>query len=357
MASLCSIAACGGGDGGRSGGNVPLEQVPARLAEAACSILRNCLSPPVADFFLQGRDCEAFLGRQFSNQDYSRLDEAIAAGTVVYDGTKVEGCLDALEALGCNIEGDLLPAACEEAFRGTVPVGMPCSMDFECVGDAVCVMRDSCPGTCTARVAAGGDCSSGLPCAVGLVCQDDGRCGAPAGPGEPCGGMSGRECRFGLACAGQEGDMPGRCEALSARLTATEGMSCNFDEGPLCRAGLSCALMGFGGMAPTMQCVRPVAAGGACYVAVPEMCPEGQYCNVNLMGGSFMGTCMPLPGDGQPCGMGVTGERCADGFACDEGDVCRRLQDNGGACTEDSLCYSDRCVSGRCEGPEFCTGR
>src|SRR5207247_10535588 len=98
-----------------------------------------------------------------------------------------------------------------------------------------------------------------------------------------------------------------------------------------------------------------------CKVAVPGMCPAGQYCQqtVALM---TDGTCTALPGVGSPCRAppfpGVLVDPCLGDAACitdGSASTCRELQVNGAACSVDAECWSGRCTSGTCAEPEVCS--
>jgi hypothetical protein len=361
--SVALVAGCGdddGGGGGGGGGNVAVEDVPGLLAASICDVFTTCIGDTLAAVFFGG-DCAGRFERQFRNQEFGSFEEAIAAGTLVYDGTKVDDCLAAIEALGCDFGSDRIPAVCEEAFAGTVPPGMPCSLDAECMGDGFCSISSMCPGVCATLVAAGGECEDSDQCGRGLVCQGDGTCGTPAGAGEQCGGMTDIECEGGLDCMGEGADTPGTCGSIGSLFTATMGMPCNPDGGPLCVEGLSCAVTGITGMMPVLECVGTVGSGAACQTSIPDMCPDNEYCNADIEMGTFMGTCTPLPGPGMPCAAAIFGAQCASGSGCDESGstpTCRTIQDNGGACADDAICYSEHCDTGTgtCAGPEFCTG-
>ncbi|HEY8945384.1 MAG TPA: hypothetical protein VIM73_14035, partial [Polyangiaceae bacterium] len=67
------------------------------------------------------------------------------------------------------------------------------------------------------------------------------------------------------------------------------------------------------------------------------------------------GTCVPLPGAGEPCVAGRDRvARCTSGLACVD-DECASPRENGQPCTSPAQCFSERCVDGLCTGVEFCT--
>jgi hypothetical protein len=84
-------------------------------------------------------------------------------------------------------------------------------------------------------------------------------------------------------------------------------------------------------------------ATGSCVIAFPDVCPAGQYCDVPDQ--AFEGTCVALPGDGQPCAD--TSVECAANTRCENG-TCRSLKDNGASCQTDDSCYGGACVGAQC---------
>jgi hypothetical protein len=85
---------------------------------------------------------------------------------------------------------------------------------------------------------------------------------------------------------------------------------------------------------------------GTCSLAVPDVCPEGQYCKL-LPDTIAGGTCTVLPADGQPCAEAIAGPECAPITRCENG-TCRSLKASGASCQSDDSCYSDECVAGSC---------
>ncbi|MCS6798408.1 MAG: hypothetical protein NZ898_07750 [Myxococcota bacterium] len=351
-------------DGGAC--NVPIEEFPRRLAAVACQYFERCLGAPVVEVFVGPQCTEHFLGL-IRNDTFGLIDEAVAAGRIRYDASRACACLDAFSRFSCDSEfGDAPPPECVAALEGTVAVGGACSIHEECQAGAFCRLTDSCPGTCTMRAAENQPCGDDMLCAFGLSCQGsvtggESRCRMAARAGEPCGDSDGRECGGFLECQRTSPEGSGTCQPATT-FTATEGMPCDIEDGVLCAEGLSCAFMRSTTGAPELRCVRrEVGSDGSCVVSVPDVCGSDRYCNVSGM--SFSGTCAPLPTAGQPC---TPFGRCAPGHACVFGEgggggpgsgTCRRLQDNGGACTASRECYSSRCEDGRCEGPVYCTGR
>lgn len=156
---LAMLSACGddkngnggpGGNGGAAGSfgsAVPLEDLPGELAAVFCGGIQECLGDLGAIF--PQPDCEPTVENEYRNEQFAALEEAIAAGTVVYDGTEAPSCLAAFRALGCDLFSSRVPPACERTLAGTIPLGDPCSLNDECEGNAFCDRSgDSCPGVC-----------------------------------------------------------------------------------------------------------------------------------------------------------------------------------------------------------------
>ncbi|HEV8246893.1 MAG TPA: hypothetical protein VGP93_14040, partial [Polyangiaceae bacterium] len=160
--------------------------------------------------------------------------------------------------------------------------------------------------------------------------------------GEACGGDVLPGCLTGLLCFGDDKSkmQTGKCFPAKDLFVGSEGQPCTFfgDTPLLCKTDNSCPLISF-----TPMCLARVASGGACQLAIPDMCPEGEYCN--------SGTCAPLPGAGEPCAGGVVLKPpCSAYMRCVSG-TCRLLGDNGNTCAVAGECYSGVCDAGRCAAP------
>jgi hypothetical protein len=103
--------------------------------------------------------------------------------------------------------------------------------------------------------------------------------------------------------------------------------------------------------AVTYVCATEAQSGGACKVGFPDPCPDGEFCDANLAGGSAEGTCHKLSTEGQAC---AGSSKCAPGLVCDGTETCRVLQSIGGACVDDVVCYSGACADGKCTAPPAC---
>lgn len=356
---LASISTLGllGCDGGGGGGGLAIEDVPANSSQIICDTVFTCLGSFGSLFGTQPA-CEATFEQGITNGDYQLWQAAIAAGTASYDPEAAQRCSDATSATGCGLLLAGTPDACADVWIGTRALGETCSIDQECAGEAYCAGAD-CPttsGICTMQSPGGGSCDGNRECQAGLACED-GTCVVPTGnSGGSCADQG--DCPLDEQCVGAAMGASGICRNRASLQTAGLGETCELqgDMVILCEDGASCAVTGFMlPMSATLECRAPVAAGAACFAAVPEMCPENQYCQgANPFMLMFEGTCAPLPGVGDDCAMTLFGERCAAGLACVD-SRCVQPQANGGPCAADGECYSGRCRGGACVAPELCT--
>lgn len=356
----CTLGACGGN-------SITLDALPAQESAAVCALEQRCLGLGYA-VLIGDADCAASVAHGLENGPVASIRTAVAGGTLAYHEDLAPACLDAIRDADCaeitHLDG---LAACDAAVSGTVAPGGRCSIDVECTGDAYCrrpaatmPMGTTCPGTCTARVGAGQHCTQLADCTTGLYCDRSSTCTPPATLGEPCQGAAGKECAPGLECVGDTMTVSGTCRSSAAELSAAEGASCDVTNGIYCIAGLSCMILAVGAM-PPQQCARPVAAGAACKIALPEMCPAGQYC-LQAAATATDGTCTPLPAVGSPCRMqpipGLTLDECLGDAVCvtdgSGNSTCRARAANGTACGTDRECWSGRCMGGTCVAPEIC---
>ncbi len=344
-----AAVACGStSDGGSGGGGVPLEDIPARFADASCKAVRACFGGAY-DALLGGESCE---GSAMAAVDdlIGDLKRRIDDGKLTYDGKAVDACLAAIEARGCGFTDE--PEACEAVFEGAVAAGGDCGASEECVAEHYCKASGACPGKCAPLEGAGGRCTHDDDCRDGLACSEGGECQAPAASGDRCGGASDPECAPGLICVGadEEAQTSGNCRALDELLSGKEGDDCDPLSGPLCGAGLSCVFEGFDETTGTLlaTCAKKLAAGADCNIGFPDPCPSDEFCAAETM--MLSGTCEKRPGAGSPCASGPFSDApdtCAPNTRCDGGS-CRERQKIGGSCETDDVCLSEHCVGGKC---------
>lgn len=353
-------AACGGSDsggGGNAGGDgggaetgITLEELPAKYAATFCQVFTDCVGD-LYGIFRPGEECLKDFEPALE-EELAPLSDAVKAGRVKYDGTKVQACLDDVAARNCAALSDREPPSCQAALEGTVKQGADCTLDEECEGDSYCKLGDSCPGKCAPYEPAGGACISNDNCKSGLACDDNGHCVAPSQEGDAC-EQGEPKCSDGLICLGQDKDAkkPGSCYTIEAALAGKKGDDCSLD-GHLCGGGLSCEITA---VMPQIagSCVAKVASGEVCHAAFPDECPDDEYCALGL-NPLMPGKCTAKPGKGEKCASGLGGaEQCAPYTRCDNG-VCRDVAHAGEDCTTNDTCYSGHCVGGACVTGNSC---
>lgn len=351
--TAAAFVGCGGsGSSSNSPPSVPMSDVPAKLATELCKVANKCYGPLFGVMSVD--DCQTLYQNQYAQGDFAATQSEINAKRVSYDGTKVDACLQAIDALGCSSLSSRTPDSCRSVFPGTVATGGNCTITADCKSASdVCLFGSSCPGKCQPRVAAGAACHVDDDCQNGLICNAK-KCIQPASEGAACGLAGQPPCMGGLFCEGANAKTKtaGACKQVSQVFTAASGAKCDFLHGPLCVTGQSCEVS-VSGTTVTQKCVGPVAAGGTCHLARPEECPSGQYCKVAKLGAA--GTCTPLPTDGQPCAARVNGPPCAANNRCDTSTKkCVTLKNDGASCSAANVCYSQHCMSNKCE-PGVCS--
>jgi len=350
----------GGGDDGSAGGgnttgttSIPLEDLPGEAASALCAAYANCVGP-LFDAMFAGESCETRVETQLSGE-FGILADIVEAGGALYYAELAPACLRVWEERDCADLNQRSIAECEDAIQGTVEVDGECTTDWECVGFNICKFNGECPGTCTPRGSAGTACERDDECRDGLICFDvTGRCVEPIAEDGACGGGVEPECAPGLFCLGADDNAgtAGTCVTMDDGFSRAAGASCGVDTA-LCEPGLSCVVLEVVGEELTMECAEPVDSGDACRIGFPEQCPTGEYCAVAT--GTLEGTCEPLPGDGEPCAQRFEDRLCAPWTRCDEATGnCRTIQELGGTCSGDALCYSENCVDGGCAPSSAC---
>jgi hypothetical protein len=331
---------------------VPIEDLGGEYGDTFCGILTDCYGDVLREALVGGTEaeCAARLTTSYEEGVLHLYEQAIADGTMSYDGTQVRPCIDALQALGCGVLDSRSPPECDEVLIGEVELGGPCSINEQCSGAAYCMNAMACPGTCQPRGGVGTTCSSDEACESPMKCRS-GSCVVPAGEGAPCGGTSGNDCAGGLICAGAMMGMTGTCRTPETVQSGALHGACNVLMTQLCQPGLSCVVASFTSMTCEMG---DIAIGTACHVAIPDACASGAYCaDTNAMMGDLDGTCTALPGVGMPCAMVPFGQQCATDLHC-EGDTCRETHAEGGSCTAPSECFSGMCTGGTCAAPMLC---
>jgi hypothetical protein len=367
--SSSGLTGTGGGTGGVAGGDggsgrdagpgtgggasaVKLADLPAKVAEAACTVTETCLGPVTQP----GVDCVETTRQKIAEGEFSLFQSAIDAKRISYDGTKVTACTDALKKAGCDLLTQRIASLCADVIQGTVDGGGTCSLNAECRKGLFCerakagpggAIEASCPGKCTELLASGQPCATSDECKDGLVCSHS-KCAEPVKEGAACSKDTGPDCLPNLACVGT----PGTCKAFDAVLSGAEGAACDLG-GTLCKSGLVCAIVGVDAAGKLKTLCEKPASGQKCHVGFPESCPTGQFCE--LPAGTVDGLCKILPGDGEACAKQIPSDAkspatlCRAGTVCDApGGTCKTVGKDGAACASAAECLSGICAAGAC---------
>ncbi|HEY5947447.1 MAG TPA: hypothetical protein VIV40_18215 [Kofleriaceae bacterium] len=334
--AVAVIAAGCGDDGGDPDHYVAIDQVAAAYHDASCQYLVRC-----GQFPDQATCIAAHLTTSFVVDP--NLLAAVRAGHVIYNGTYVKDCFDALAQRSCDKTSEsarVVPGACRLYWSGTLTAGQSCFIDEECVsqqcsgglGELGCQVGN-CVGDTppdTQPAALGRPCNSTYGCLSNAYCDSALlECVLLKDVGEPCTQSS--ECDYGLGCEGSVG-------ARTCRALPTVGQPCpDF----VCRDdGLYCS-------GATGTCMRVGFASTAC--ASGAECSTYYPCDFNT------GTCKQGAASGESCS---STNRCfLEGTFCDSSTfVCAPLRANGSPCTGDLECESGACDfnAGVCAPPMTC---
>lgn len=334
------------------GANVRLADLPVQLASGVCEALQRCWPIYAEIFAASGQSCTASLSVTMQD-DLPNLEEAVASGRLAYDGTQVDECLAQMRGASCEQLSDLEQGSCEVMLHGTTALGAACMLEDECAGNAYCDLAAACPGVCTARQPAGGECVSEIECDNGLDCVG-GHCVAPVGPGAAC-GENAPGCTTGYTCAGTGFPITqsGTCRPLGELYTLGVGQPCELLGDAMCQPSLVCAFETFDlqNGPVTGTCAQRVSSGAACRVSFSNQCPVDEYCATAE--DALDGTCTPLPGAGSSCADTLVGQLCESGLRCEAG-VCSPPAQLGETCITDGVCLSRRCGDGVCVSESSC---
>ena len=306
---------------------VAVNEIDQAYKDAQCAHLAMCGVFPTRDACLA-----ANLNTSGGFSVAPNVEASIYAGHIIYNGSNVKACIDALAARSCDRTDQSArstPMECSGFFRGTLAAGEGCYVDEECLsqrcsGDSggTCSMGncvgDTPPQTGPAQI--GQNCSSFSGCVTGSYCDElTNVCTALKGSGAMC--MFDSECAYGLGCKGSSGSRT--CAALPTigQACATDGI-CR-DEGTYCDFTADmCKQLGL----PNAQCTST------------SQCSPYYPCNQT----TNPGMCKQGPGIGQMCGS----SNCFDaGSYCDfNTSMCVAVKADGQPCDS-----SQQCACGTCD--------
>ena len=271
----------------------------------------------------------------------------VADGTLVYDATKAQACVDAIAAANSCTPGAASAAlpdtsVCAQALQGRIAQGQPCRWGgpvdnlaiftslSECASGLFCAYSDNvCTGTCRPKAAHGQEC-----------------------PGIACGGNATGNCQT-TPCA-DPGDFcqpgSGTCEAIPSL-----GQACGSGYNPYgpCTPGLYCAYPPSSAIRPPGVCQAQVDSG-MCNPGQPLACGFGTVCTQD--GGVGFGQCEPFvyAKPGEACGSSLSPQReCACGaeYGCGAHDTCVAFAEPGSPYLVDGGLESSewQCHDGYCD--------
>jgi hypothetical protein len=213
IASLLALPLAACGDVAPVPGIAP-DLAPKALAQAICpAAYRCCMTDQLMSNDQAGTDeasCEAKTEAAFEAQ-VAGIEASQKKGRVLYDGLKVQACVDFLKSAPCadlQTTGHFtgLPA-CASFIQPRVVEGGPCSQSFECVASfcdrtGVAAADD---GVCRAFARLREPCGDGIECDPTLRCDAGTMQCAPA----PVGGAQDPNatlCFYSSACSASGGE-------------------------------------------------------------------------------------------------------------------------------------------------------
>ena len=303
MLVLVAMAACESEDetAPATAGPIPIGDLRGEAVGAQCDFLARCGWQPDA---LTCRRVD------FASNELLQLIVDVTRGQLPYNEIAARAWVEGVRAQPCSRHNASkereLAQAWEAVFAGPVPMGSGCWVDGECEGTGVCdrsACEDSwecCSGACAPApgfLPFGAPCGQegALPCEDGAYCGEEGVCNPRADVGEPCSDSNG--------CGDDQG--------------------CDWNTG---------------------TCYLLVLPDEACDPTFDSPCRDyDRFCN---------GTCVRLPGDGQPCDP--EGPGCLGYAMCVEG-TCRRRALEGEPCDVVECLGDLQCYDGICGKPAVLT--
>lgn len=352
-----------GGSGGTSGvggaagsdagpAAIPLTELGQELADAVCTGLEACMGPAI-ELVTLGEDCHAVFGGMLEDRYVAAIASSVAAGAITYDPVLGAACVQSLlneaqQTPPACVDFNATVESCKLALGSLAAANEACGSVVECGDGLRCELSAGCPGICRPYAQLNESCTNDGMCdpSNGLYCRpsvDDagvqsGTCAAFVPVGTACAGQD--KCAPGSMCLGDQ------CRVLVDMFTARLGFSCSYMAGAsLCEPGLSCEFANFAFGAAT--CIAEKAPGDACKFALPDSCPAGHYCSVNIL--NTGGQCLALPTANQNCAGGAMqaagfAPQCASGLTCVNG-VCQTRRRLGEQCATTEQCYSGLCAT------------
>ncbi len=334
----------GGSSSGGTSGALPFAQFENAYASSLCQAGNAC--QPEAAYLLAA--CVAEVEKSGAGAAFAQIATDLDAGLVTYDPIAAEACVQAVGQMGCGLFSAPSPRPCVQMLTGQLSNGATCYDSSECdAGYCTTEYGSACPGSCTAYLAAGADCSDGGQCFPPASCTarvgDGGQvtaslCEPPGLAGAAC--ASGVDCGFPFSCVN------GVCSPAGAAGSACGDNTANAYGLSACLGGLYCEALDGGATA----CAAQVAQGGVCgqdvlnaaAAAAPGQiggqCAAGLDCVGLDVATSAPGTCEPLSDVDGGCVPATdagtpTVSGCLNGLVCVAG-LCQ-IPPTTGACSSD----------------------
>ena len=380
----------------------PAKNDPLASAEGFCNSVQDVISKLDCDVFYQsgGRADPTAADQVLTSLRTScdNLNAAVDAGRFTYDASAAQGCIDALESVGCKgifagMSGPAFPALCARAVKGSVAPGGSClgwntyqgGTGFalnECTQGSTCRYGDYnvCQSTCGFDSDVGGPCGRGNQyCKPNLFCNyNDFKCYAYVYPSGACDHSAYKFCDPDSSyCTAATG--PGTCAYLpssgACRTTGSNIWGYTCSSSYYCNAG-TCTYRPYPGSAATCTSA-PCQSGSYCdgtkcqyYVSEGGNCGAGAQCAYPPNGTSVPlycdsgSTCRRYPatrlGQGSDC-FNLGSAYCADGLFCDYANVlgqgantCQPQQTSGLCPTYDMCAPGTECRYVNAQANNFC---
>jgi hypothetical protein len=347
------IAGCGSG-GSVSGAPVPREKYAEESYKAICDLYASCgIAKSSATCF---QYYQALLGA-YSSITTDFYAKSIELGKIKYDAVAAGRCLKGYATAACSLTALFTPAEdCRNIYVGQVPIGSSCGFG-SCVPSAYCTsdVEMTCPGTCKARVEAGGAVKSPVECVVGLVVIS-GVCSQPTQLGSSCGTSAGfiSTCAPGLLCSadtktcvkpGVKGDTCTATKTCDIFYSCVDGVCASpGDVGATCGTNAGTCKLELFCNPTTSKCAERLTEGSVCTSAE---CAFGLRCS-KATANATNNTChKPIALNGA-CTTATAAE-CDSGLFCSSGSqTCIKQLAEGTACTTSDVCNFGTCTMNKC---------
>lgn len=305
-----------------SSGGIALDQVVPAHKHAVCRYLARCgYFPDVATCVRANlRTFPPAMEEMLRFPPARGIGAAVEHGKILYDGSKLEQCLDAIASFTCDPQdwsGRNLPIECVDAVRGTLPGGAPCILSEECISQycmpeaaedgstAHCDSHACCQGTCVGD-APPGPLLVGDPCPLLAGCPDGSYCDIYCIAVLPEGALCSQDfqCGPGLACLGS--GHYGRCmpAAAASGPGGLPGATCGFDGTDPCSPYYHCNY-------DSHRCESDPLIGEACNPLIGCF-EQNAYCDRE----SWL--CTERHGPGEHCPSGL--DSCVEDYYCADHD-------------------------------------